>query len=53
MFAIFGATGRVGGGTVRALSARREGVPFVLRERSRSGLEPSGTELASLVAGAP
>ena len=53
MFAIFGATGRVGGGTVRARSARREGVRFVLRERSRAGLQPSGAELASLVAGSP
>jgi uncharacterized protein YbjT (DUF2867 family) len=53
VFVISEATGRVGGGTVRALSARREGVRLALRERSRAGLEPSGAELASLVAGSP
>jgi uncharacterized protein YbjT (DUF2867 family) len=53
VFAIFGATRRVGGGTARALPARGEAVRVVLRERSRAGLEPSGAELASLVAGAP
>jgi uncharacterized protein YbjT (DUF2867 family) len=58
VFAIFGATGKVGGATVRALLARGQSVRSVLRDPRRAGEPLHGTTelrevLGTIVAESP